>query len=421
MMSFNNNDTSVKEDKPILTETELEVDEIKYKYPDVYKLFGYTTFNECHGEIQQGEKITKKIKHLKSVENKIYNFYFPIFDVNDTKKIKKKFYIMYCSDGSLFYFSKKSLEYITKHTWYHLENGYFITDIYVDNKKYIKFLHKTICRNEYGEKDDDYIIDHIDGYSNDNRIENLHWVKKDKFLSEEYSRNKQIKSDNKVLEISIDDKDLPKYISYKRILVNDSTNKNYVDFFRIENHPVIGTKNFTKSNKISIEHKLGLILDILNDELYNINSYVIYPKFVLREQQRKNKKKHVIDEEECYYIMTYHFLLGLFYGYPVCCILNYIKCINFKEKNLKLHKICVQASNDTDFIPCYQHSKEIINNEIKLSDVIIKNNRKNKSEFPIEDEEGDETNENIINNYDYFQEIINYCVDKYLLYKCNEL
>jgi hypothetical protein len=40
----------------------------------------------------------------------------PYFLVHDNDKNKQKFYIMYCSDYSFFYFSEKSLENIINNT-----------------------------------------------------------------------------------------------------------------------------------------------------------------------------------------------------------------------------------------------------------------------------------------------------------------
>ena len=63
---------------------------------------------------------------------------------------------------------------------------------------------------------------------------------------------------------------------------------------------------------------------------------------------------------------------GKFYGYPDCCIINFINKIRTKEQ--------IKASRYTGFMPCVKHAKEILAKKIKLEDLI--QNRVCKKEFP---------------------------------------
>ena len=74
--------------------------------------------------------------------------------------------------------------------------------------------------------------------------------------------------------------------------------------------------------------------------------------------------------------------IGEYFGYPKCCIDNFIenimKCDNIKKRNIR--KICVKAAGDDGFMPCIKHSEQILNNEINIKDVIC--DRKCEKPFP---------------------------------------
>ena len=63
---------------------------------------------------------------------KIFNEYHLVFEINN---ITNKFYIMYCSDNSYFFFSLKSLNIVKNYTWYKMTNGYIATMVTENNKK----------------------------------------------------------------------------------------------------------------------------------------------------------------------------------------------------------------------------------------------------------------------------------------------
>lgn len=67
--------------------------------------------------------------------------------------------------------------------------------------------------------------------------------------------------------------------------------------------------------------------------------------------------------------------LGRYYGYPECCINAFCKTTNLTKEQQKVH-------GGTGFIPCPQHSIEILNGAIKIEDLIV--NRQCEKEFPNE-------------------------------------
>jgi hypothetical protein len=69
---------------------------------------------------------------------------------------------------------------------------------------------------------------------------------------------------------------------------------------------------------------------------------------------------------------NYFYKLGKFYGYPDCCIYDFVNKIRTKEQ--------IKASKYSGFIPCVKHAEEILAKKIKIEDLI--SNRVCKSEFP---------------------------------------
>lgn len=71
--------------------------------------------------------------------------------------------------------------------------------------------------------------------------------------------------------------------------------------------------------------------------------------------------------------------MGSFYGYPECCINDFVK--RFKEGD-HASLLQLKVSEYTGFIPCPAHAKEIKNGTITLEGLIT--NRKCKHNFPNE-------------------------------------
>ena len=70
---------------------------------------------------------------------------------------------------------------------------------------------------------------------------------------------------------------------------------------------------------------------------------------------------------------------GKNYGYPDCCIKEFSENA-FKVKSPE-RNVCFIAAENSGFVPCYYHSCQILNNEIKITDLI--KNRICKKSFKI--------------------------------------
>jgi hypothetical protein len=74
--------------------------------------------------------------------------------------------------------------------------------------------------------------------------------------------------------------------------------------------------------------------------------------------------------------MSNFYTLGKFYGYPDCCINQFINKITNYEKHTKDQ---IKVSKYKGFIPCKYHTKLILDGKMILEDLI--NDRKCKKEF----------------------------------------
>lgn len=74
--------------------------------------------------------------------------------------------------------------------------------------------------------------------------------------------------------------------------------------------------------------------------------------------------------------------LGVYYGYPECCIDFFMKTM-FDKQLQKNAKKNIRASNGTGFIPCTKHAHKILKKEIKLQDIL--RNRDCEATFPNDD------------------------------------
>ncbi len=71
----------------------------------------------------------------------------------------------------------------------------------------------------------------------------------------------------------------------------------------------------------------------------------------------------------------YFQIQGTFYGYPHCCIEQFIDTFGIQPCNPKR-----LAGSSTGFIPCLIHSKQILNGKLRLKDLI--QNRQCVKSFP---------------------------------------
>ena len=60
------------------------------------------------------------------------------------------------------------------------KSGYKAFQCYIDGKRYVKYVHRTLCSAFYGERDASYEAHHINADTHDNTLDNLVWMKKEK-------------------------------------------------------------------------------------------------------------------------------------------------------------------------------------------------------------------------------------------------
>lgn len=72
--------------------------------------------------------------------------------------------------------------------------------------------------------------------------------------------------------------------------------------------------------------------------------------------------------------------MGEYFGYPECCIDNFIKVNDGRFSNKNLHPMAAEISSKTGFIPCDKHADQLLNDEIKLEDLF--DNRIHSLPFP---------------------------------------
>lgn len=71
--------------------------------------------------------------------------------------------------------------------------------------------------------------------------------------------------------------------------------------------------------------------------------------------------------------------VGIYYGYPECCIEFFMKNMFDKEKRKNAQKN-FKVSEGTGFIPCTNHTKQILKKKITLHDIL--HNRQCETLFP---------------------------------------
>lgn len=202
------------------------------------------------------------------------NMYWKVRDDNDNI-----YYLMHIKDEIYTKISKKDINkvlnvYNVRPGWYLNNNGYIGTTIRIDDKIYNIYLHQLIM-DVHDEDLTNYerTVDHINQDKLDNRSENLRLVN---MSVQNANRDKASRRcDAYELPAGLTQKDLPKYVSYRKEILDKETGK-YREFFIIDGHPKINKPwETTKSMKVEILEKLKLAklkLQLL-DELITEKQY----------------------------------------------------------------------------------------------------------------------------------------------------
>lgn len=139
------------------------------------------------------------------------------------------------------------------------------------------YLHEYVLRLNNIEKPNDgnaYSVDHINRDTLDNRLENLRWATQT--LQNQNTDKKTRKHNARELPEGIEQKDLPKYVTYNKETYNKEKGLTR-DYFRIEKHPTGTYWTSSKSNDISVQDKLAEAyrkLDELGDTFDHIPEFV---------------------------------------------------------------------------------------------------------------------------------------------------
>jgi len=225
------------------------------------------------------------------------------------------YYLMHIKDDIFTKISKRNINkvlllYEKRPSWYIGTNGYICTTIKINNERKNIYLHQLIM-NVHDEDLTSYekTVDHINCDKLDNRHSNLRLVN---MSIQNANRDKATRrSDACDLPDNIVQTDLPKYVIYRKEILDKNTNRSR-EYFYISGHPKLDkTWETTKSNKISIREKLKLaklkleFLDgIISQAQYNQQSgqstdnsisYTL-PKYV-RLSNDRDRKQFIYDRK----------------------------------------------------------------------------------------------------------------------------
>jgi hypothetical protein len=123
-------------------------------------------------------------------------------------------------------------------------------------------------------------------------------------------------------------------------------------------------------NPIQIENEINNYEHVLknNSNLKKIT------KYFKSKSDDEEFKKHIVKID------------GKYWGYPICCIKYFIKSKGYSKSDETISELSKRASGNTGFYPCEIHSQHIIDKFFKIED-LIKKNRKDKNNFPLEDKQ----------------------------------
>ena len=225
------------------------------------------------------------------------------------------YYLMHIKDDIFTKISKRDIKKILllngkRPSWYLSGNGYICTTIRHNDDKKIYYLHQLIL-DVHDEDLTSYekTVDHINCDKLDNRRDNLRLVNMSVQNSNRGKASRRC--DANELPDNLTQKDLPKYVIYRKEILDKETNRSR-EYFYIQNHPKLDkTWETTKSNKVSIREKLKLaklkleyLDEIISESQYNkqtgLNKPIVQtlklPKYI-RLSNDRNRKQFIYDQK----------------------------------------------------------------------------------------------------------------------------
>ena len=298
---------------------------IEILYPDK-KIISVNFLNLDHNDYREKnllitEKIEEKIippsnykilsegypYHIKEgrFAGQFRNMYWKVEDINIT------YYLMHIKDDIFTKISKRDIKKVLllngkRPSWYMGNNGYISTTIRINGDKSFIYLHQLIMDvHDEDLTSFEKTVDHINCNKLDNRRDNLRLVN---MSVQNANRDKSTRRcDACELPNGLVQTDLPKYVIYRKEILDKETNK-YREYFYISDHPKLEkTWETTKSMKISIHEKLKLaklklqqLDDIISDAQYKqqsgLNHKIDLPTYY-RLSNDRNKQQFIYDRK----------------------------------------------------------------------------------------------------------------------------
>jgi hypothetical protein len=179
------------------------------------------------------------------------------------KKDNLTYYLMHIKDDLYTKISENNIKKVLffkskRPTWRLFQNGYITCTINLGNKQKVYYLHQLIMDvHDEDLTSFEKTVDHINYDKLDNRHNNLRLVNMSVQNANRDKANRR--SDACMLPDNLVQTDLPKYVIYRKEIL-DSTNNKYREYFYISGHSKLDkTWETTKSMKISIREKLKLV------------------------------------------------------------------------------------------------------------------------------------------------------------------
>jgi hypothetical protein len=230
-----------------------------------------TIYHECHNDIKNKYiVISYTLGHYIDVGKDAYIMKNPIWKI---KENEKEYLLMYCEKDTICkmcpYSYQKILDYENnknegkKITFFKHTNGYISSSINL-------YIHQIIrCCYGNGKGTKNISVDHINQNPLDNSLENLRISTRKE--QEQNSKGikpgtkRERKTSAKPLPDGITQNMMKKYVVYYHEWLNQEKTKSR-EFFKIEKHPKLDKIYIgTKSNQVSIQEKLNIINNIIDN------------------------------------------------------------------------------------------------------------------------------------------------------------